>query len=70
MKYHRIKTKNFLQRRAAYQNYIINVLGLLAQEAGVTDENLINRTLTVVNDVLTIERYLAEVSELMGNIFS
>lgn len=42
--------------------YISDVLILLAEEAGVTDENLINRTITAANDVLTIEKYLAEVN--------
>jgi hypothetical protein len=37
------------------------VLDLLTQEAGITDENLSNRIITVANDVLTAERYLAEV---------
>jgi hypothetical protein len=41
--------------------YIIDVLSLLAQEAGITDENFSSRTITVANDVLAIERYLAEV---------
>jgi hypothetical protein len=43
--------------------YIRKVLDILAQDAGVFDENLSNRIITVANDTLTIEKSLAEVSE-------
>ena len=54
------KIFNF-QRRAAYQLYIIEVLGIIAQEAGITDEKLSDRTFLIANDVLNIEKSLAEV---------
>lgn len=51
----------YFQRRAAFQLYIVEVLGLLAREAGISDENLSDRTFTVASDVFTIERFLADV---------
>ncbi|CAF3666159.1 unnamed protein product [Rotaria sp. Silwood1] len=47
-------------RRAAFQIYILAVTNLLAQEAGINDSNLGIRTANIANDVLDVERFLAE----------
>ncbi|CAF0773808.1 unnamed protein product [Adineta steineri] len=47
-------------RQAAYQLYITDVVGILAREAKITDENLTDRAFTIANDAFTIEKLLAE----------
>ncbi|CAF3376068.1 unnamed protein product [Rotaria socialis] len=47
-------------RRAAFQIYIIEIMKLLAKDAGITDINVEDRAFTVANDVFTIEKFLAD----------
>ncbi|CAF1164814.1 unnamed protein product [Rotaria sordida] len=49
-----------MSRRAALQLYIVEVVTLLAMEAGINDTNLSDRAFTVANDVFTVEEFLAE----------
>jgi hypothetical protein len=41
-------------------------MSLLAHDAGVNDDNLEDRAMTVANDVYTVERFLAEVYHHMS----
>lgn len=42
--------------------YILEVLAMLSQDAGISDGNLVDRTTTVYEDVFAIEKTLAEVN--------
>ncbi|CAF4438462.1 unnamed protein product [Rotaria sp. Silwood2] len=49
-----------ISRRTNLQIYIVKVLSLLAEEAGINDQNLNLRVFTIANDVLDVEKFLAE----------
>ncbi|CAF1196744.1 unnamed protein product [Rotaria sordida] len=49
-----------MSRLAALQLYIVEVVTLLAREAGINDTNLSDRAFIVANDVFTVEKFLAE----------
>ena len=44
-----------------YNQYIVQVLAFLAQDASINDGNLSERLLTITADVIAVERKLAEV---------
>ncbi|UJR37211.1 hypothetical protein I4U23_029920 [Adineta vaga] len=46
-------------RRSAYQLYIMEVLALLSQDAGISDGNLSDRMFTVGKDIFDVEKELA-----------
>ncbi|CAF0801046.1 unnamed protein product [Adineta steineri] len=47
-------------RRSLYRVYILEILVLLAQDAGTSDGNLSDRMATVADDIFAIEKELAE----------
>ncbi len=51
----------FFQRRSAYRIYVLEVLAMLCQDAGVSDGNLVDRMDTIYNDIFDMEKFLAEV---------